>query len=199
MIPDVPAFKVCVLSCVGFHCLTKFVLSWKRSIKTSKNDQLIQLLWAKPVAKFELECLLIMFIYFNSEFKVTWKKGDLECWFIEIDFEEKCPKFATLQSAFCLFLIKIFKLIYIPSWVLSWLWSLLLVIKPPDTLINSSFWPKIMQNLEFINLKYVSYTQSIWVSRLGPFRDGRSHRGPFYGRARGFISSKFTNASLEVT
>ena len=69
-----------------FHCLTNFAkginLSWmvslkwkllcKCSIYTLKSDQWITIWWAK----FELECLLLVSIYFNSTFKVTCKNGE---------------------------------------------------------------------------------------------------------------------------
>ena len=50
-----------------------FVPSCKHPIYTIKCDQWIPLWWAK----FELECLLIMFIHFNSNFKALAKMGTL--------------------------------------------------------------------------------------------------------------------------
>ena len=39
------------------------------------SDQWITIWWAK----FELKCLLLIFIYFNSKFKVSCKSGEFEC------------------------------------------------------------------------------------------------------------------------
>ena len=53
-------------------------LLYKRSIYTLKTDKWITIWWAK----FELKCLLLIFIYFNSKFKVTCKNSDFECRYI---------------------------------------------------------------------------------------------------------------------
>ena len=122
MSPDVPTVKVHVLTInfknwtlVGhfahffyFHRLTNFVKClnllckaslWceilrKRPIYTSQSNRWIPLLWAN-----ELERLLIIFIYFNSKFKVTCN----ECRCIKSHSEEKSLKFILFQSAFCFF------------------------------------------------------------------------------------------------
>lgn len=128
-----------------FHCLTNFakginllckaslwcVLLRKRPIYTSKSDRWIPLWWAK----FELECLLIIFIYFNSKFKVTCKNEDFECRCIKTHFEEKSLKFVLFQSPFCFFSHQN-SLTNLPSWVV---WSLLCVIKPSNAFQNGSF------------------------------------------------------------
>ena len=41
------------------------------------------------VSKFEFECLLLIFIYSNSKFKVTCKNADFEFLYIKTDTEEK--------------------------------------------------------------------------------------------------------------
>ena len=89
--------------------------------------------------KFELECLLPIFIYFNSNFKVTewlWsfaslsKTETLNDGPSEHSEEKKSQKFVTLHSPFCNFLHRnaISKL---PSWVLL---NLLFLMKPSDML-----------------------------------------------------------------
>ena len=74
-----------------FHCLTNLLcraslsclLFRKRPIYASKSDRYIPLWWAK----FELECLQIIFIYFNLKFKVTCKNFECSC--IKTYFEDK--------------------------------------------------------------------------------------------------------------
>ena len=44
------------------------------------------------IAKFELECLILMFIYFNSNFKVTCKDGVFECSYIRTHLEKRKVK-----------------------------------------------------------------------------------------------------------
>ena len=70
-----------------FYCHTNFAIRidlwWmvslgcellcKLSIYTLKSDQWLTIWWAK----FELECLLLIFIYFHSEFKVSCKTETL--------------------------------------------------------------------------------------------------------------------------
>ena len=70
-------------------------------IYTLKSDQWITIWWAK----FELECLLLIFIYFNSKFKVTCKNGDfkLNAGTSEHIPKKICLKFLTLHLPFCLF------------------------------------------------------------------------------------------------
>ena len=128
-----------------FHCLTNLAksinLSWilsvwcellyKRSIYTLKSYQWITIWWAR----FELECLVLIFIYFNSKFKVTCKNGDFECRYIRTHSEEKTSKISNIA-----FVILPFShqnvLTKLPSWVL---WNLFLLMKPPDALQNGSF------------------------------------------------------------
>ena len=80
---SVSTFLIRICSIFYFQCLTNFakgiklfckaslwrVLLCKHPIYTSKSDRYIQLLWAK----FELERLLIIFIYFNSKFKAQMR------------------------------------------------------------------------------------------------------------------------------
>ena len=94
-----------------FYCPTNFVngidllckaslwcgLLRKHPIFTLKSNKFIPLWWAK----FELECLLKIFTYFNSKFKVTCNNEDFLIFF--------SSKFFNL-----------------PSWVV---WSILFVIK----------------------------------------------------------------------
>ena len=58
--------------------------------------------------KFELECLLIIFIYLNPKCKVTCKNVDFECRFIKTHFEEKSIKFVLFQSPLFFFSSKFF-------------------------------------------------------------------------------------------
>ena len=90
---------------LNFHCLVlltnfaKYIdllwmgslchgLLYKCSIYTLKSDQWITIWWAK----FELECLLLIFIYFNPKFKVTCKNGNFECRYIKTHSKEKTSK-----------------------------------------------------------------------------------------------------------
>ena len=128
-----------------FHCLTNFakginllckaslwcVLLRKRPIYTSKSDRWIPLWWAK----FELECLLMIFIYFNSKFKVTCKNEDFECQCIKTHFEKKVSNLYSFSRHFAFFSHQN-SLTNLPSWVV---WSLLCVIKPSNAFQNGSF------------------------------------------------------------
>ena len=106
----------------------------KCSIYTLKSDQWITIWWAK----FELECLLMISIYFNSIFKVTCKNGDFECQYIRTHSEEKSSEISNITFAILPFSHQNI-LTKLPSWVL---WSLLLLVKISDALQNSSFLPK---------------------------------------------------------
>ena len=96
------------------------VLIHKLPIYMSKSDWYTPLWWAK----FDLEYLLTIFIYFNSKFKVTCKNEDFECRCIKTHFEEKSLKFVLFQSPFC-FISCQNSLPNLPSWVV---WSLLFVM-----------------------------------------------------------------------
>ena len=67
------------------------------------SDQRITIWWAK----FELECVLLMVIYYISKFKVSCKKADFRYWFIRTHTKENHLKFLTFHSPFSLFLMKI--------------------------------------------------------------------------------------------
>ena len=85
-----------------------------------------------------MECLLLIFIYFNSKFKVTYKNGDFKCRYIRTHSEEKPSKIFNITFAILPFSHQntLTKLL---SWVL---WSLLLLMKPSEALQNGSFKPK---------------------------------------------------------
>ena len=99
--------------CFNFHYLKNFAkdinLLWKASlwcvllreppIYTSKNNRYIPL----RCAKFELECLLIIFIYFNSKFRVICENEDFKYRCIKIHFDEKRLRFLLFHSPFCFF------------------------------------------------------------------------------------------------
>ena len=144
---------------LDFHCLIYFAksinLSWmvtlwcellcKCSINTLKSDQWITIWWVK----FELECLLLIFIYFNSIFKVTCKNGIFVCQYIRTHSEENRVKFLTLHSPFCLFLIKR-RYLNLESTSLE------------KNIRCASKWfilTQRMQNPEFVHLKCVTYNQ----------------------------------------
>ena len=125
-----------------FNCLTNFAkginlfckaflwyeLSRKRPINTSKSTRWIPLGWAK----FELECLLITWIYFNFKFK------DFECRSIKTHSEEKSLKFVLFHSPFCFLLDKILLL----TWPFLEVWSQCFVIRPSNAFQKNSFLPK---------------------------------------------------------
>ena len=75
-------------------------------------------------AKFELECLLLIFIYSNSKFKVTFKKRTLNAG-NQNSYQRKTSKFTNITLAILPFSQKN-TLTKSPSLVL---WSLLLLIK----------------------------------------------------------------------
>ena len=81
-----------------------------------KSDQWITTWWAK----FELECLLLIFIYFNLKFKVICKTRHFEWRYIRTHIEEKTSTILTLHSPFC---IKMFQLSCFPEYFIvyfSW-------------------------------------------------------------------------------
>ena len=83
------------------------------SMYTLRSDQLITKWWAK----FELECLLLIFIYSNSKFKL---KSLAETRTLNASTSDLIPKkngrkLATLHSLFCPFLMKILWSLYF-SW-----------------------------------------------------------------------------------
>ena len=153
-----------------FHCLSNFAkctnLSWmvslwyellyKYSIYTFKRDQWITIWWAK----FELECLLLIFIYFNSKFKVTCKNRDFEYRYIRTPSKEKM--FKIFNKTFAILPFSHHKtLTKLPSWVL---WRLPLLMKPSRCTSQWFILTQRMQNLEFVNLKCFTYTQPIPLS-----------------------------------
>ena len=48
------------------------------------------------VSKIWIGCLLLIFIYFNSKFKVTCRNGDFECWYIRTYSKEKLSKISNI-------------------------------------------------------------------------------------------------------
>ena len=122
----------------------------KLSIYTLKSDQWITIWWAK----YELECLLLIFIYSNSKFKVTWKNMDVKCRYIRTHSEEKPCKIFSIT-----FVILPFNhqntLIKLPSWVL---WSLILLMHFKHCL-KWFILIQRTQNLEFVYFENVIYTQ----------------------------------------
>ena len=79
-------------------------------------------------SKFELECLLLIFIYSNSKFKVTFQNEDFE--YLKIHTKEKPSKVSNITFAISHFshkdiLNKVSSLV---------LWSLLLLMKPSGLL-----------------------------------------------------------------
>ena len=87
------------------------------------------------VSKIEWECLLLIFIYFNSKLKVTCNNRDFKCQNIRTHSEEKPSKISNITFAILPFSYQN-TLNKLPSRVL---WSLLLLIKPSDLLQNGSF------------------------------------------------------------
>ena len=57
----------------------------KPSIYTLESNQWITMWWAK----FELEFLILIFIFSNQKFNVTFKNADIANWYIRTDTEEK--------------------------------------------------------------------------------------------------------------
>ena len=105
---------------------------------------ILRMFWRKLLYKinthvFELRCLLVIFIYSYSKFKVTFKNADFECRYITTHTKEKPSK---------IFNITFVNLPLYPkkkkkkpsNWMASWvLWNLLLLMEPLDALQNGSF------------------------------------------------------------
>ena len=94
--------------------------------------------------KNELECLLMILIYFNSKFKVTCKNGDFEYRCIRTHFE-KSMRILIFQPPFCCFLFHQNTLTTLCSLRSCVLWSLFFVVKPSDAFRNGSFQHKKKQ------------------------------------------------------
>ena len=95
--------------------------------------------WAKfeleQNSKFELECVLPIFIYSNSNLKSLIKMRTSNAGTSGLIPKRNRLKLLTLHSPFCLIIIKTTQ----TKW-LSWLlWHLLLLMKPLDALQNDSF------------------------------------------------------------
>ena len=124
----------------------------KLSIYTLKSNQRITI-WC---AKFELECLLLIFIYSSAKFKVTCKNVNFECEYIRTHSEENRLKISNFTFAILPFCHQN-TLTQLPSRVL---WILLLLLKPSDAPSNRSI-TQSTQDPEFANLKCVTSTQPI--------------------------------------
>ena len=90
---------------------------------------------SKEWAKFELECLLLIFIYSNSKFKATCKNADFEFWYIRTLTKEKPSKISDIAFAILPFIRENTQTEW-PSWVL---WNPLLLMNLSDALQNGSF------------------------------------------------------------
>ena len=71
-------------------------------------EKLVRRRKSKEWAKFELECLLLIFIYSNSKFKATCKNEDFKCRYIRTHTKEKPSKISNITFAIqvCLFIKK---------------------------------------------------------------------------------------------
>ena len=82
--------------------LKGYVITHTKGKTTSTNyfyAKLVRQYKSKECAKFELECLLLIFIYFNSKFKVAYKNMDIECRYIRIHAKEKPSKISNTTFA----------------------------------------------------------------------------------------------------
>ena len=131
--------------------------------KINTFAKLIRQWKSKEWAKFELECLLL-FLYSNSKFKGTCQNADFECRYIKTRTKEKLSKIFNITFpilAFCSLEYFVFKL---PS---RELWSLLNSTSLDENhqmrfrMVHSNV---KMQNLELVDLKYVTCTQPISLS-----------------------------------
>ena len=110
------------------------------------------------VSKSEFKCLLLTF---NSKFNVTCKTKTLNACTSELILKKKPQNFLTLHSPFCIFLHQItLKLNCHPSNLESTFLEKNIRYTSRWFILQCS--PK-MQNLEFINIKCVTYTQPIWT------------------------------------
>ena len=117
---------------VSIYC----VLSRKRQIYTSKNNQYIPFCWAK----YELECLLIIFIYFNSKIEVTCKNENFKIPVYQTHSTKwKSLKFVLFHQSPFSFFSHQNSLTNFQSCVV---WSLLFLMKPLNASQNDSFQPK---------------------------------------------------------
>ena len=150
-----------------FHCLTSFVKKYQFLFGVTYNVNCRFTTWKVTNgcwAKFELEYLLLIFFYSNSNSNVTCKNANFNCWFIRMHTEENRLKFLTLLSPFCfLFCFVLVFFGHKRCWVychpeysgvyFSW-WNLQICSK----------WfilTQRTQNLEFVNFKCVTCSQPI--------------------------------------
>ena len=122
----------------------------KLSIYTLKSDQWITI-WC---VKYELESLLLIFIYCNPKLKVACKNANFECQYIRIHTDEKASKISKIRH-FAFSHKKYFV-------ILTKLGSTHL----NETIRYASKWFILTQNPESVNLKCITYPQPIPL----PFR-----------------------------
>ena len=106
---------------VSYYAIFQFT-HWR----ALKGGQWITIRWAK----FELERLLLILIYFSSKFKVTCKKGDFEAGKSELIPKKKRQTFAILHFSPA-------KCNCHPKYTLSL--QFVMKLKPSDTLQYGSF------------------------------------------------------------
>ena len=119
---------------------------------------------SKELAKFELECLLPIFIYSNSKFKATCKSVAFECRYIRTHTKEKPSKisnitFAILPSYQKKKILKLNGHSEYFGIYFSW-WNHQMHLKMVHFNIKS-------QNLELVILKCLTYAQPIPLSLNG--------------------------------
>ena len=106
-------------------------------------------------AKFELECLQLIFIYTNSKFNVTWTNVDFECQYMRTHTEEKSYKISNITFTILPFSHKN-TFIAILSTLEST--SLNEIIR---CALKWFFLTQTTQNLEYVNLKYVALNKGM--------------------------------------
>ena len=120
---------------------------------------------SKEWAKCGLECLLLIFTYSNSKFKVTCKNEDFECQYIRTHTKEQPSKISYITFAIWPFNQR--------KKYSNWL-AILSTLEPTtlkETIRSASKWftftiTQKMQNLELVNLECLTYEQPITLSLI---------------------------------
>ena len=125
----------------------------KLSIYTFKSDQWMTIWWEKMWVK----CLLLIFTYSNSKFKVTCKMRTLNAGTSELIPKKNCSKISNITFTILPFSHKnTLTKLFMPNTLEST--SLDEIIRCPTKWFILS---QRMQNLEYINLMCVTYAQPI--------------------------------------
>ena len=114
---------------------------------------------------FELECLLLIFIYFNSKYQSHLQKREIWILVCQKSFRRKPSKISDIKFTILSFSHQ-YTLAILSSWIL---WTLLLLINSSDVLQKWFILTQGKQNLEFVNLMcYLHTTHSSVLKHFVP-------------------------------